>query len=86
MVRLTDEDLQFLAVFARRPEWQIISALIDRWESDAVNELRNATGEQTVKLQGKLIAIGEFRGFVTGAAQKIKRSEVPMRRTTSTAP
>lgn len=74
-MRLTEDQLQFLARFSKSPEGHLFLSILRAKLSEREAKLRTATGEEVYRQQGRALELDELIADVTDAMQKLNRSE-----------
>ncbi len=76
-MHLEQDDLAFLARFATSPDAESLFRLL-REKLEAVHVMwRKSAGEDSVRLQGRAIELGELMDLVSGKSTKLVRSQDP---------
>jgi len=72
-MRLSSEDLEFLARFAKAPEGRAFLALLAAKLAERDTALRLAVGEEVFRTQGRALELVELIDEVNTAHQKLNR-------------
>lgn len=74
-MRLSTEDLQFLARFARMPDGARLLTLLRARLAERDSELRKARGEDVIRAQGRAQELDELITVIESADPQLKRSQ-----------
>lgn len=72
-MRLTEDQLQFLARFSKSPEGQLFLSVVRAKLSECEAKLRTAVGEEVYRQQGRALELDEMIADITTAMQKLNR-------------
>jgi len=78
-MRLTTEQLSFMARFARSPEGQFFAKMLEQRQAELNSKLRDATGEEIYRTQGRAKEVDELIIQINSAQQTLNRNELPVR-------
>lgn len=73
-MRLSEEQLSFLAAFGHSPEGRRFTQLLEAMLLEADAKLRTATGEEVLRTQGRALALADLVGDIRDAQQRLNRS------------
>lgn len=75
-MRLTEDQLQFLARFSKSPEGQLFLSVLRAKLSEREAKLRTTVGEEVYRQQGRALELDEMIADITDAMRKLNRSEI----------
>jgi hypothetical protein len=74
-MRLSNEQLVFLARFARSPEGNQLLTILKAKLGDRESKLRTTVGEEVYRTQGRALELDELIADITEAQQRLTRVE-----------
>lgn len=76
-MHLTDDDLAFLARFAKTPDGEYLGRLLTRAQGGIDTQLRTASGEVLFRLQGRAQQLEDTVKWVSGRSSVVVRRPPP---------
>lgn len=72
-MRLTTEQLTFLARFAKTPDGQFLVGMLEARQAELNTTLRDVTGEEVYRTQGRALEVDNLLDQVKSAHVKLNR-------------
>lgn len=77
-MRLTHEQLDFLARFSKAPEARLMLQLLQAKLVERESKLRSAVGEEVYRAQGRALELDELIADISEAQARLTRSAAPL--------